>query len=356
MTAIIKPVGVSCNLKCDYCFFNGYEQSSEKVMSYQILDIFITEYLNLFDREIQFIWHGGEPLLAGINFYQTAINIQQLKCRQEHKIQNLIQTNGTLITDEWADFFRINNFKVGISLDGIVQCHNQFRKNSLGIGSFKKVIKSIEILRNHEIEPGIIQTIPKSSLKYIKENFIFLTETLGLKKIGINIFNDIENINPKMNGESLSNDDYFDLYKNYFDFWLEKDDPKLIIREIESFMYGILGKCSNSCAYSGTCTSFMTVDWDGNVIPACERLLPISSNIGKNIKTNHLIDILNNSKRIEFTSRVNTLPADCQVCDWLSACYNGCTSHRIGGINGKYAYCEGQKKVFSYFNKKLETI
>jgi uncharacterized protein len=358
ITPIIKVVGENCNIKCDYCYYNGKNQhyNNKQIISHDILELFISEYLDLFDGEVDFLWHGGEPLLAGIDFYRTVLEIQKCYKKDDHKICNAIQTNGTLINEQWADFFKIYDFHVGISLDGVEKCHNQFRKDNAGNGTFDKVINAINLLRTFEIEPKILQTATKSSIAYIQENFNFFVEDLKLQSWGINIFKDIEMTNPAMKEESLSNDDYFTLYKTYFDLWIEKNDPNLIIREIDDFVFGVLGKLPTTCSTSGNCTSFMTVNWDGIVIPSCDNLVPISSHIGENIKNAHLLDIWNNKKRLDFASKTNAFPLDCKTCKWFSACFNGCTYHRKGGVNGKNAYCQGHKRIFSYISDKLKEM
>jgi uncharacterized protein len=358
ITPIIKVVGENCNIKCDYCYYNAKDQyyNSKQIMSHNILELFISEYLDLFESKVDFIWHGGEPLLAGMDFYRDVLEIQQRYKTDEHEICNAIQTNGTLINEQWTDFFKENDFRVSISLDGVEQCHNRFRKDNAGNGTFQKVIDAIEFLRKSNIEPTILQVVTKSSIPYIKENFDFFVDDLGLKKFGICVFKDIEATNPQMQNESLSNDDYFSLYKTVFDLWLKKNDPNLIIREIDNFIFGVLGKQTTTCVMSGTCTAFITVNWDGTIIPSCDSLVPASYNTGENIRNSHLIDILNSQKRLDFAAKINTFSTDCKKCKWFATCFNGCTYHRIGSVNGKNAYCSGQKKVFSYILDRLEEM
>jgi len=354
ITPIITIVGENCNIKCDYCFFHHKNQVQKEIMSIDVLDLFITQYLELFDGEVGFFWHGGEPLLAGIDFFNHIVRIQEERKKGSHKIHNSVQTNGTLITDEWASFFKKHNWGVGVSLDGVEECHNKFRKDNAGIGTYHKVITAINLLRTHGVTPGILQTIQKSSLKYIKDNFNFLIEDLKLKFWGMNIYDDVAGLNDILTDESLSNDDYFYLYKTYFDLWLDKGDSELVIREVDALTFGLLGRMSRSCTNSGTCTSFMTVNWDGTVTPACERLVSQCSDIAKSIKDEHLINIINDKKRIEFASKVNSLPEECNICEWKKFCYNGCSSIRLGGVQGKYVYCEGQKRILSYLKKRLK--
>lgn len=170
---IIKVVGDFCNLRCRYCFYNTEDQLTSRIMSDELLDKFLEEYIRLFTNDIMFIWHGGEPLLAGLSFFQKIVNLQT-KYRKSHQIiKNNIQTNATLINDDWAKFFKAHNFRVGVSLDGDKKSHDFFRINNAGHGSFDQAIKGIEILRRYGIEPGIIQTITRGHLNRVREDFIF---------------------------------------------------------------------------------------------------------------------------------------------------------------------------------------
>lgn len=358
ITPIIKVVGENCNIKCTYCYYNDKNQhyNSEQVMSYSVLELFISEYLELFSGDVDFVWHGGEPLLAGIDFYYKVLEIQQQYKKEHHNICNAIQTNGILINEQWAEFFKINDFRISISLDGIDECHNYFRKDNSGNGTFKKVVDSIALLRRFYIEPNILQVVTKSLIAYITDNFNFFVKDLNLKKFGICVFKDIEGTNLVMKDESLSNQDYFNLYKTIFDLWIDRDDPELVIRELDNFIFGIMGKQTTTCVASGTCTAFITVSWDGTIIPSCDNLVPVSFPIGENIKNVHLIEILNSQKRLDFAAKINDFPLKCKECEWFFACFNGCTYHRTDSVNGKNTYCEGQKKVFSYIRDKLNSI
>ena len=252
---VLRPVGEKCNLKCMYCYYNNSDQKYNKhtIMSTEILESFIKQYLSIYDGKIEFMWHGGEPLLAGKEFYFKALEFQEKYKTSSHKIENNIQTNGTLIDKEWASFFRKNNFYVGISLDGIEECHNMYRKNTNGEGTYANVIKAIDTLREFNLEPGILQTVTRSSLPYTRQNFLFFVDSLGIKKWGVNIYNDINNTNPLLHNEVITNEDYFQLYKDIYLLCKNRDDIELEIREIQTAVYAVLGRFTGMCSSSGIC-------------------------------------------------------------------------------------------------------
>lgn len=346
---IIRPVGNVCNLKCTYCYYNSTDQQFDKcaTMSDAVLERFISQFIELSGDEVIFVWHGGEPLLAGIDFYKKVLYYENIYKKNNQVIKNNIQTNGILINKEWVSLFREYDFHVGMSLDGNKYCHNMFRKNQHGDGCFEQVIHAIELLREFGIEPGILQTATKFSLQYIKENFDFFIDELKLKKWGINVYNDLGNNNPLMKGQSLSNNDFYLLYKTIFDLWIDRDDPDIEIREIETFVSGIYGKYSGICQTSGICSSFIALDPEGHITPTCESFyFSDDYKNDTNVLDYDLLNILNGNKRLEFCKTINYVPKECKDCRWRPGCFNGCTWQRDS--NNMYIYCEGRKKLFSY--------
>ena len=147
MTPIIKVVGNFCNCRCLYCWYHNQIQSAFHVISNKLLHRFIRQYMDLFSGHLVFIWHGGEPLLAGIPFFQRIIDFQLRYLHRGQRIQNHIQTNGILINEDWAKFFKDHSFKVGVSLDGCRASHDLFRRDKSGNTTFDKVISGIQVLR-----------------------------------------------------------------------------------------------------------------------------------------------------------------------------------------------------------------
>ena len=352
---IIKIVGNSCNLRCDYCFYHETDQSTNCCMSYELLEKFLIEYMNLFVGHLVFIWHGGEPLLAGLPFFRKIIEIQSQTIKNNQEIQNLIQTNATLINEEWAEFFKEYDFKVGISLDGDKKSHDRFRKNCNSKGSFDQVLRGTKILRAHNIEPGIIQTLTASNLSQTQENFNFFTKTIGAKGWSTNIYLDINNENQIMSDQSLTNKQLAIFLIDQIDLWLDRDDPMLKIREVENFTSAIFGKKSPSCAFNGHCARYFCLEHDGKVYP-CDRSSGRPDLLLGDMSKQSLLEILNSAKRLDYAERVNNLPLECLSCEWQKSCNNGCTMHRVGGVDGKYYFCEARKIVFTYLKNKILKI
>ena len=355
MIPIIKIVGNFCNCRCDYCFYHAKDQSIFHTMSDELLERFIEQYMELFSGQLTFIWHGGEPLLAGLNFFQKIINIQSRNLRDGQSIRNHVQTNGILIDDRWAEFLRVHNFRVGISLDGNRESHNRFRKDKMGRRTFDRVMRGIEILRGHDIEPGIIQTITRDSIKWIKDDFDFFTNNLKINGWGINVYFDQEKVNENMLGQNVTTEDLSEFLINYIDLWFLKDDSNLRIREIENFISGIFEKMAPNCTFNGLCTSYFCLDYDGKIYP-CDRLSDSFDYSFGDLSKRSILEILNGTRRLKYAKNVNFLHADCAICEWQKACHNGCSAQRIGSLRGKYYYCEARKKIFEYLGNKVENL
>ena len=350
---IIKVVSDFCNLRCRYCFYNTRDQLTRTVMSDELLEKFLVEYMELFSGHLFFIWHGGEPLLAGLPFFERIVELQRKNLKEGQAIKNVIQTNATLIDDKWAEFFKTHDFKVGVSVDGDRESHDHFRLNHGNGGSFDYVMRGIEILRKHGIEPGIIQTLTHDNTARVREDFSFFTNILGVKRWGVNDFRDVNAVNQAMLGQSITNEDLTSFLKTYIDMWLAQDDGALQIREVENFMAGIVGKKASSCTFNGECSRYFSLAHDGKVHP-CDRHLNREELQFGDLSSQSLSDILNSPTRLKYAEDVKTLHPDCASCEWQRACHNGCTAHRVGGISGKYYFCETRKSVFGYLKNKLE--
>lgn len=355
ITPIIKVVGDSCNLRCGYCFYSTKDQLTSHVMSDELLEKCISEIIKFSNNKIIFIWHGGEPLLAGKDFFRNAVALQKKHKREDQEIRNSIQTNATLVDNEWAKFFKDNNFRVGISLDGDKLSHDVFRKNSAGKGSFEKTFQGINVLRSHGIEPGIIQTITKDNISRCAENFSFFANTLRLKNWGINPFFGRVSFNEQMKNQGVLNEELAGFLKKCFDMWLHRGDPKLRIREIDNFLTGIFGKRAKLCIFNGNCASYICIDYDGKIYP-CDRFSGRDDLLFGDLSKQPLEEVLQSDVRVNYARCVNVPHPDCAVCEWKLMCHNGCTHHRPDGVNGKYYYCAARKEFFAYLKEKLNVV
>jgi len=343
---VVKVVGNSCNARCSYCFYHMEDQTIGSVMKLTLLEKFIKEYLEIFQGDVCFNWHGGEPLLAGIDFFRKIVEYENLYRSSTSSIHNTVQTNGVLLNREWAVFFKQHDFGVGVSVDGDKESHDLFRKTASGASIFSATLRGIEILREHGLEPGIIQTVTHTSVKRAEGDFDFFAHELKCKHWGINFFSDPHGSNPDMKGESFTNEDLIQLMTVYLEKWTEEGDAEFYIRELDNLICGITGKRTISCNWNGSCAAFICVDFDGTVHASCDRMSSRPEAVIGNVEQQPLLEILNGEKRQSYLWRVNEIPDSCERCEWLNACRNGCAADREGKLGGKYLFCSGRKILF----------
>ncbi|MCO5297195.1 MAG: radical SAM protein [Fimbriimonadaceae bacterium] len=345
---IIKAVGIACNLKCRYCWFNPLDQTKIEVMTLDLLEKLVRDYAIADDSgSYQFIWHGGEPLLAGVEFFQSALKLQKL-FMAENRVKNVIQTNGTLLSPAWVRFFFENDFKVGISLDGQKELHDAFRVNRRGRGSHDRIMANLVQARELGLKFSVIATISSANVHAADEIFRFFVDN-GITSFGFNMVFE-RGPDGKPLPFSITNEQYAEFQCRIFDLWLERNDRGLRIREFDILVQGLLGLPVRSCHHAGTCERFINVGSNGDVFP-CERLTD-APRLG-NLRDSPLGEILEQEPYTRHCQTTQSLPQDCRECRFLQVCHNGCTHHRV---DGKLHFCEARKTVFRHVESRLEAI
>lgn len=350
---IIKAVGDACNLRCDYCFYSGMNQRPGRFMSADLLVRFLQQYFVLFSGELSFVWHGGEPLLAGIAFYEQALDLQRRFAKPGDVVENKIQTNATLIDDDWAEFFKQNKFRVGVSLDGCRASHDRYRRDAGNRGTFDAVMRGIETLRRHGITPGIIQTITRSGMNSIDDDFRFFTKHLQINGWAVNFFTEDSSPCSKLQSEGLCDENVRHLYKKMIRFWLSQNNEDLCIREIENVAAGVTGHRAKNCSFNGTCANYFCLDSEGRVWP-CDRLSTNAQYLLGDLRQQSLQEILEGCAAAHHAARARHLPDRCVSCRWRSACNNGCTAMRDPDT-GIYVYCDARRDLFNTMAALLNT-
>ncbi len=345
---IIKTVGVACNLKCRYCWFNPLDQSKVHLMPNALLERLVRGYREA-DRggSYQFIWHGGEPLMAGRGFYEEALALQGFYMK-DVQIKNVLQTNATMLDERWVEFLMGHGFKVGVSLDGPKELHDYYRVTAAGNGSHDWIMRNLKRARELGLKFSVIATINHRNVIYPEEIFEFFVAN-DITSFGFNMV--LERGPDGIPYEfSVSNDEYARFQTRIFDLWLERNDPRIRIRHVDAILTGMVGHHSKSCIYGGTCQRFINVNSNGDVYP-CERLTD-SPRLG-NLWDQELIAILGSAPYASHCAMTTTLPDDCQRCRYLSVCRNGCTHHRV---QGKLYFCRARLEVFRHVEQQLSGL
>jgi len=269
----------------------------------------------------------------------------------EKKWINSIQTNATLINHEWAQFLKDNDFSVGVSIDGDEETNDLNRVNVLGKGSYSAVIAGVEVLRVHNINPGVICTITKETAGYGKKMFIGLINA-KLKGIAFNPFFNTASVSDE-DKYGLSPDEWLNFQIDIFESWLLLNDPTIHVREIDAVLAWIKAKVKHNCAYDGDCSNWLTIDASGSIYP-CARL-GTKMFFGNIYTIDSFSEITSGVDFIRWKTSIEKLPQKCISCNFQQLCNNGCINHRRA--SGKdaplYVYCESRLGFYDYVHRRI---
>lgn len=343
---LVKPVSWNCNLACRYCFYSSksslYPGEYRHLMSDEVLKEFTAQFLTNCGNEVIFSWQGGEPLLAGLEFYENALRYQTLFKMAGQTVFNSIQTNGTLINDDWAKFFAKHKFLVGVSLDGPSNYHNKYRMDHKGLPSFKKVLKGIEYLQRYKVEFNVLCLLNNINIKHPKELFRFFFKK-GFHYIQ---FIPCVETNPwtgRIEEFSITSEQYGDFLTVVFDEWIEKI-PQVYIRDFEELLiYYVTGK-TPSCIHSVECGDCIVVEYNGDVYP-CDFFVENKWLLGNLIKKPINL-LLNEKKYYDFKHMKQRNIIKCIDCPWINSCHGGCPKNWGITEYGKNYFCQSYKTFF----------
>lgn len=354
ITLIVKPISTACNLRCIYCYhdWNREEYSDSLKMRSDILGKLILDCRELNQSSIKFIWHGGEPLLAGISFYEEALGLQKKLLGENFRIINSMQTNGVLATDCWARFLSENNFRMGISLDGPAQIHDKYRIDRKGKGTFERVIGAIDKLKSYGSEVGIVSVVTKDSIGQEKEIFDFFYDK-GLYRMNFSPF-----VEPESPVFSLSDDDFADFMNRVFDLWIGKNDGRVKIQLLDSFLQGLIGGRATVCWCQQDCSNFLSVNSNGDVY-FCGRFLGFSELKLGNIVESSLGRILNSPNYKHLQNLLISRNEHCRSCKWANICNGGCAFHCYNALKrefGGYYFCKATQKILEHMEEVVGSL
>ncbi len=347
-----KIVGDFCNLRCTYCRDRDFDQNSKQIMSQQVLQALINSLSHLPQQLQRMHWLGGEPTLAGLDFFREVIRLQRVKTPK--KWLNTIQTNATLIDREWAKFLIANDFKVGVSIDGTSQTHDADRINLAGRGSYAKAMAGVEILRESGIKPSVICVVTKRNVHLGAQMLRGLVES-GFTSIAFNAFYNTAT-DPLQDPFAVSDAMWTQFLKDIFEEWIALNRSDVRVRELDDMLAWTRGRTAKSCVFRGTCSSWMLVDFDGKVYP-CERL-GRSACFGDVTSVTSFGELLTAPAHRAFTTQTLRIPDKCQTCPMQNFCHNGCVAHRIedGNSSPHYAYCGSRPAFHEYLSRRVGAI
>ena len=377
---MLKPAGAHCNLACKYCYYleknKLYPTAQRHLISDEMLEQFTREYIEAQTMsQVLFTWHGGEPLLRSIDFYRKALSLQQ-KYAGGRRIDNVIQTNGTLLTDEWCEFFAQNHWLVGISIDGPQPYHDHYRLTAAGKPSWQKVMQGIKLLKKHGVEWNAMAVVnaynvnhPLEFYRFFKENgcqflqFTPIVERLTRHEDGRTLASLADKNEISLSEASVAPEQWGYFLCAIFDEWVRKDVGKIFVEIFDCTLANWMGVSPGICAYSKECGHAGVMEHNGDVY-SCDHFVFPEYKLG-NIRDHSLIDMLYGEQQQEFSRlKHSSLPRQCKECDMEFACHGECPKNRFmkdkygdSGLNylcpGYYHYYQHVAPYMDYMKQEL---
>ena len=374
MYIMVKPVGSACNLRCDYCYYlekqHLYANEGRQMLSDELLERFIREYIeSQTTPEVLFTWHGGEPLVRPLAFYEKVVRLQQRYARGR-RIANSLQTNGTLINDDWARFFHDQGWLIGVSLDGPEAYHDAFRRTRGGGPSFRNVIRGIDILNRHAVEWNALAVAnrlngdhPLSFYRFFKNigcQYIQVTpvvERLAHHDDGRQLASLVDegqlapvSIRPKQWGNFLC---------TIFDEWVRHDVSMFFFNIFDATLANWVGVAPGLCTMAKHCGHAGVMEHNGDVY-SCDHFVFPEYKLG-NIHEQSLVEMMYSERQRRFgRAKADSLPTQCRECQWLNACHGECPRNRFihtaNGEPGLNYLCEGYRQYFSHVAPYMDVM
>lgn len=396
----VKPIGAACNLRCEYCYYLGKgsgDKAAPALMADDVLENYIRQVIDIHGQyaEIEFAWHGGEPTMCGIPFYEKAMALQQ-KYGKGRRILNTLQTNGTLLTDDWCQFFHDNQFRIGLSIDGPEHLHNIYRKDAHGEGTFARTMHGHELLQKHGVEFNTLTTVNAANADHAKEVYNFLREFSNFMQflpvverrttpqplsgkerdghIPVAIPPGLYTSPKTREGQgeeivlapfSVSAEAYGKFLCTVFDEWARKDIGKKFVQVIEATIGNLTHRPAGLCVHESVCGHCGVIEKNGDLY-RCDRYVFPEYRAG-NIMTDNLYNLMQTNRQFgEY--KLENLPPACLHCDVVELCFGGCPKDRIEerlAFSAEYGkpiverrnyLCSGYKMFFQYIKKHFGKI
>ena len=371
---LAKPAGSRCNLACKYCYYLEksllFEKHSPQVMDDALLEKFIHDYIGAqTTQEVLFTWHGGEPLMRPLQFYKKAVALQR-KYAAGRRIDNCLQTNGTLLTEEWCRFFKEQGWLVGVSVDGTQEMHDAYRKAKGGGPSHHKVMQGIRLLQKHGVEWNALAVVNDLNAGHPKEFYRFFKE-IGCRFIQFTPI--VERLLPHADGRqlaaveeegtggmmpfSVSPEQWGDFLIGIFDEWVKEDVGEYFVQLFDATLANWMGVQPGICTLARTCGHAGAIEWNGDVF-ACDHFVFPQYRLG-NLREKSLVEMMYSPQQREFgRAKLTALPRQCRECRWLFACNGECPKNRFArtadGEKGLNFLCSGYRRFFEHVAPYME--
>lgn len=383
-----KPTGAACNLDCQYCFFLSKEHlypDSSFRMTEKVQEAYIRQLLEVHARapEVVVPWQGGEPTMMGLDFFRRSIELERQYARPGQRILNTLQTNGTLLTDDWGRFLKENGFLVGISIDGPPHMHDAYRVDKGGRPTFDRVIRGLDVLKRHHVDWNVLTTVHAVNGDHGREVYRFLrddlaaefiqfipiverapTETLKIADAGWS--SEEHSGRPlytqqgtQVTHRSVGPEQFGRFMIDVFEEWVRHDIGAVYVQMFDSTLANFCGEPGALCFFAETCGQQLVLEHNGDLY-SCDHFVEPPYLLG-NITERHMLELTNLPRQRSFgQDKHDTLTAYCRDCDLLFACNGGCPKDRFAtsphGEPGQQFLCPGYKAFFTHVRRPMETM
>jgi len=350
---MLKPISAHCNLQCTYCYYlrvlEMYPHQAVRRIRDDVLESFVRQYLDRPDAVVNFMFQGGEPMLMGLDFFRKVLELQRRYARPDQHVTNALQTNGTLLDEQWCDFLARHNFLVGISIDGDRMVHDAYRRDAHGRGSFDRVMRGLNLLQKHGVEYNVLVLLNDRNSRDPTATYRFLVNR-GVRFIQ---FIPCLERNPdtgQIEPYSLPPEAYGRLLCETFDLWRSRDVGQVFVQIFENTLQAHLGLAPSLCVQAPRCGHQLVLEFNGDLY-ACDHYVYPSHRLG-NILETPMDELAASPKQQAFGAAKADLPEVCRQCEFRFACHGGCPKHRIAtspeGEPGLNYFCPAYKAFFAH--------
>ena len=369
---LAKPSGATCNLACSYCFFLDKEllyPNSKFRMADETLEAYIQQLIAAHrSSQVTVAWQGGEPTLMGVDFYRKAIEYQNKYRRPGMTFENTLQTNGTLLDDEWCEFFNENNFLIGLSLDGPRHLHDYYRVDKGGRPTFDRVMRGLRLLQKHGVEYNILTTVNRINADHPLEVYRFLRDEAGTE--WIQFIPIIERMNPdglnliqigdQVSSRSVRPEQFGRFLIRVFDEWVYNDVGRIFVQTFEASLGNWMRRPSSGmCVFDKTCGYGLALEHNGDLY-SCDHFVEPGFLLG-NIQEENMLELIGSERQFKFgQDKYNSLPQYCLECPVRFACNGECPKNRFirtpSGEPGLNYLCAGYKAFFQRVGEPMKIM